>query len=100
MIFLYKNYLTPALFFLLRSVCFIILRFPVLFILYGEFIYCVWCDCFTQEYSEEFRDISGKGRKAAATIPEGAITLIHQRPVSDDTIPASAAVMMTFSTRC
>jgi len=39
-----------------------------------------------EEYSEEFRDISGRGRKGAA-IPEGAITLLHQRPVSDDVQP-------------
>ncbi|XP_065581883.1 protein kinase C and casein kinase II substrate protein 3-like isoform X2 [Artemia franciscana] len=34
------------------------------------------------EYSEEFRDISGKGKKGH--LPEGAITLINQRSVSDD----------------
>ncbi|KAK2704115.1 hypothetical protein QYM36_017569 [Artemia franciscana] len=35
-----------------------------------------------EEYSEEFRDISGKGKKGH--LPEGAITLINQRSVSDD----------------
>lgn len=36
-----------------------------------------------QEYSEEFRDISSKGKRSGQ-IPEGAITLLNQRTVSDD----------------
>lgn len=36
-----------------------------------------------QEYSEEFRDISGKGKRSGQ-IPEGAITLLNQRTVGDD----------------
>lgn len=41
-----------------------------------------------QEYSEEFRDIAGRGRKNVSShIPEGAITLLNQRPVSDDILP-------------
>jgi len=43
---------------------------------------------YLQEYSEEFRDISGKGKKSSGGhIPEGAITLIHQRSVADDHLP-------------
>lgn len=36
-----------------------------------------------EEYSEEFRDISGKGKRSGQ-IPEGAITLLNQRTVGDD----------------
>lgn len=36
-----------------------------------------------QEYSEEFRDISNKGKRSGH-IPEGAITLLNQRTVGDD----------------
>lgn len=36
-----------------------------------------------QEYSEEFRDISSKGKRSGH-IPEGAITLLNQRTVGDD----------------
>lgn len=36
-----------------------------------------------QDYSEEFRDISGKGKRGGQ-IPEGAITLLNQRTVGDD----------------
>ncbi|CAL4068486.1 unnamed protein product, partial [Meganyctiphanes norvegica] len=40
-----------------------------------------------EDYSEEFRDISGKGkggRGGGGQIPEGAITLLNQRTVCDD----------------
>jgi len=37
-----------------------------------------------QEYSEEFRDIGGVKGKGKAQLPEGAITLINQRIVTDD----------------
>ncbi|XP_064104410.1 protein kinase C and casein kinase substrate in neurons protein 1-like isoform X10 [Macrobrachium nipponense] len=37
-----------------------------------------------EEYSEEFRDISGKGKRGGGQIPEGAITLLNQRTVGDD----------------
>ncbi|XP_050735277.1 protein kinase C and casein kinase substrate in neurons protein 2-like isoform X4 [Eriocheir sinensis] len=36
-----------------------------------------------EEYSEEFRDISNKGKRSGH-IPEGAITLLNQRTVGDD----------------
>ncbi|XP_076056480.1 protein kinase C and casein kinase substrate in neurons protein Synd isoform X3 [Oratosquilla oratoria] len=36
-----------------------------------------------EEYCEEFRDISGKGKRSGH-IPEGAITLLNQRTVGDD----------------
>ncbi|XP_045119514.1 protein kinase C and casein kinase substrate in neurons protein 2-like isoform X3 [Portunus trituberculatus] len=36
-----------------------------------------------EEYSEEFRDISSKGKRSGH-IPEGAITLLNQRTVGDD----------------
>ncbi|XP_042205653.1 protein kinase C and casein kinase substrate in neurons protein 1-like isoform X5 [Homarus americanus] len=36
-----------------------------------------------EEYSEEFRDISSKGKRSGQ-IPEGAITLLNQRTVGDD----------------
>jgi hypothetical protein len=38
----------------------------------------------TQDYSEEFRDIGGVKGKGKAQLPEGAITLINQRIVTDD----------------
>jgi len=37
-----------------------------------------------QDYSEEFRDIGGVKGKGKAQLPEGAITLINQRIVTDD----------------
>ncbi|XP_071512647.1 protein kinase C and casein kinase substrate in neurons protein 1 isoform X5 [Panulirus ornatus] len=36
-----------------------------------------------EEYSEEFRDISSKGKRGGQ-IPEGAITLLNQRTINDD----------------
>jgi len=46
-----------------------------------------------QEYTEEFRDISGKSSKkmTGGSVAEGNITLINQRHVGDD-LP----VMTTF----
>lgn len=45
---------------------------------------CV-CACGGQEYSEEFRDISSKGRRLGGShIPEGSITLLNQRTVGED----------------
>ena len=38
----------------------------------------------SQDYSEEFRDIGGVKGKGKAQLPEGAITLINQRIVTDD----------------
>lgn len=38
---------------------------------------------FTQDYTEEFRDIA-KGTKSKEAIPAGSITLINQRPVGED----------------
>ena len=37
-----------------------------------------------QDYSEEFRDIGGRGRRAQAADNDGTITLINQRVVTDD----------------
>ncbi|XP_046440371.1 protein kinase C and casein kinase substrate in neurons protein 1-like isoform X1 [Daphnia pulex] len=37
-----------------------------------------------EDYSEEFRDIGGVKGKGKAQLPEGAITLINQRIVTDD----------------
>ena len=38
-----------------------------------------------QEYTEEFREITGKSKKSAGgTIADGSITLINQRHVGDD----------------
>ena len=37
-----------------------------------------------QEYSEEFRAISGRSRRGQAADADGAITLINQRSVADD----------------
>ena len=37
-----------------------------------------------KDYSEEFRDIGGVKGKGKAQLPEGAITLINQRIVTDD----------------
>ena len=39
---------------------------------------------YLQDYSEEFRDIGGVKGKGKAQLPEGAITLINQRIVTDD----------------
>ena len=45
------------------------------------------CDCvciaITQDYTEEFRDIT-KGSKSKDALPAGSITLINQRPVGED----------------
>jgi hypothetical protein len=38
---------------------------------------------FTQDYTEEFRDIT-KGSKSKEALPAGSITLINQRPVGED----------------
>lgn len=38
-----------------------------------------------QEYTEEFREIAGKGsKKATGQIADGTITLLNQRSVGDD----------------
>ena len=37
----------------------------------------------TQDYTEEFRDIT-KGSKSKEALPAGSITLINQRPVGED----------------
>lgn len=52
---------------------------------FSIFIHFFWpCACVcVQDYSEEFRDISSKGKRSGH-IPEGAITLLNQRTVGDD----------------
>ena len=57
----------------------------VLFCLFFPLHSLLWpCACVcVQDYSEEFRDISSKGKRSGH-IPEGAITLLNQRTVGDD----------------
>lgn len=56
---------------------------------YSRFCEClhvtVWTLLFylTQDYAEEFRDIT-KGSKSKEALPAGSITLINQRPVGED----------------
>ena len=46
---------------------------------------CLFVFVYFQEYTEEFREIAGKGKKlASGTIADGSITLINQRHVGDD----------------
>lgn len=56
--------------------CYVLFIFPLLF------TSLALCMC-VQDYSEEFRDISSKGKRSGH-IPEGAITLLNQRTVGDD----------------
>jgi hypothetical protein len=49
-----------------------------------------------QDYTEEFREIAGKGKKlAGGTIADGTITLINQRHVGDD-LPVMNIFFVTF----
>ena len=51
---------------------------------------------FLQEYTEEFREIAGKGKKiASGTIADGSITLINQRHVGDD-LPVNCVCLPFF----
>lgn len=45
----------------------------------------LWSRVSNQEYTEEFRDIA-KG-KSKESLPTGPITLLNQRPVSEDVCP-------------
>lgn len=50
-----------------------------------------------EDYSEEFRDIGGVKGKGKAQLPEGAITLINQRIVTDDLPEPGAATSATLA---
>lgn len=61
---------------------------------------CFECFAF-QEYTEEFRDISGKSSKklTGGSIADGNITLINQRHVGDD-LPVIYFMLFSYNYFC